>query len=68
MWQQLKETSFWAGRFASKLGMKKTWGISCLIDADRLNTADFEFPERAKHICAAIFLAATGKEGLNMLE
>ena len=31
-----------------KLGLLTRFLFSCLIDADRLNTADFEFPEEAK--------------------
>ncbi|HVJ48743.1 CRISPR-associated helicase Cas3' [Desulfitobacterium sp.] len=31
-----------------KLGLLVRFLFSCLIDADRLNTADFEFPEKAK--------------------
>lgn len=31
-----------------KVGLLTRFLFSCLIDADRLNTADFEFPERAK--------------------
>lgn len=31
-----------------KVGLLTKFLFSCLIDADRLNTADFEFPERAK--------------------
>lgn len=31
-----------------KIGLLTRFLFSCLIDADRLNTADFEFPERAK--------------------
>lgn len=31
-----------------KVGLLTRFLFSCLIDADRLNTADFEFPDRAK--------------------
>jgi CRISPR-associated endonuclease/helicase Cas3 len=34
--------------FMFKAGLLTRFLFSCLIDADRLNTADFEFPERAK--------------------
>jgi len=37
-----KETSMF------KIGLLTRFLFSCLIDADRLNTADFEYPERAK--------------------
>jgi CRISPR-associated endonuclease/helicase Cas3 len=34
--------------FMFKAGLLSRFLFSCLIDADRLNTADFEFPERVK--------------------
>lgn len=34
--------------YSFKIGLLIRFLFSCLIDADRLNTADFEFPEKAK--------------------
>jgi len=43
----LREINDSRGTFLFKLGLLTRFLFSCLIDADRLSTADFEFPENA---------------------
>lgn len=44
----LKEENDSNETFSFKIGLLTKFLFSCLIDADRLDTADFEFPEREK--------------------
>lgn len=45
--QSLKEPNDSKETIAFKLGLLARFLLSCLLDADRLNTADFEFPENS---------------------
>ena len=45
--QSLKEPNDSEETIAFKLGLLARFLLSCLLDADRLNTADFEFPENS---------------------
>jgi len=44
----LRENNDSKESYMFKIGLLVRYLFSCLIDADRLNTADFEFPERAE--------------------
>lgn len=44
----VQEKSDSKATYIFKIGLLTRFLFSCLIDADRLNTADFEFPEKAK--------------------
>lgn len=46
--KSLQETNDSNDTFMFKAGLLTKFLFSCLIDADRLNTADFEYPERVK--------------------
>lgn len=45
--KSLKENSDYQDTFMFKYGLLVRFLFSCLIDADRLNTADFEFPQNS---------------------
>ena len=44
----LKEDNEWQDTYIFKCGLLIRFLLSCLLDADRLNTADFEFPSNAR--------------------
>ena len=46
--KSLQENNDSSETFMFKIGLLTRFLFSCLIDADRLNTANFEFPERAE--------------------
>jgi len=46
--KSLQEKSDSKETFMFKVGLLTRFLFSCLIDADRINTADFEFPDRAE--------------------